>query len=67
MCLVDDESSVHVWRYTLTQPRTSLFILGVFDVLISLFSQLERLSEGLSLKGLKDKFEDAAEVTRIVR
>ena len=50
------------------EKRTFVSIpLGVFNILISAFLSLEALADGLNLKSLKEKFEDAAEVTRIVR
>ena len=50
------------------EKRTFVSIpLGVFNILISAFLNLESLAGVLNLKSLKDKFEDAAEVTRIVR
>ena len=50
------------------EKRTFVSIpLGVFDVLIRTFLQLESIFNMLKLFGLRDKFEDAAEVTRIVR
>ena len=50
------------------EKRTFVSIpLGVFYVLIRTFLQLESIFNVLKLFGLRDKFEDAAEVTRIVR
>lgn len=50
------------------EKRTFVSIpLGIFDILISAFMNLEMVSTIFNMAGLKGKFEDAAEVTRIVR
>ena len=41
--------------------------LVVFDIVIKLFTQLESIFGGFGLKRFEEKFEDAAEVARIVR
>lgn len=50
------------------EKRTFVSIpLVVFDILIKLFTQLEGIFGSFGLKRFEEKFEDAAEVARIVR
>ena len=50
------------------EKRTFVSIpLGVFDILINTSMKMMQISDFFKLEGLKGKFEDAAEIARIVK